>query len=155
MCPCWFDTVKNILTDPAVFTLRSGQDIFFGLINCVDRSLLDDRIAHQSGRLQILMVHVDRGDLAVVVGGVVVDALVCVAAGGVEGDLILAVFEEAAASLLFHGSEDVEKLADAFLLRVPGAGVHFRESGPDETGLGREIARKSDGSHTAAVSLER
>ena len=125
------------------------------LILKMDLFALNDRITDKCPSVQIFPFHVNCGDLMIFVSGVVVDALVCVAAGGVEGDLILAVFEEAAASLLFHGSEDVEKLADAFLLRVPGAGVHFRESDPDETGLGREIARKSDGSHTAAVSLER
>ena len=125
------------------------------LILKMDLFALNDRITDKCPAVQIFPFHVNCGDLMIFVSGVVVDALVCVAAGGVEGDLILAVFEEAAASLLFHGSEDVEKLADAFLLRVPGAGVHFRESDPDETGLGREIARKSDGSHTAAVSLER
>ena len=138
MCPCWFDT-----SDRSCSFYSAIWSGYAKLINCVDRSLLDDRIAHQSGRLQILMVHVDRGDLAVVVGGVVVDAFVCVAAGGVEGDLILAVFEEAA-SLLFHGSEVWKNWLTLSSSESPEHG------GPDENW---KIARKSDGSHTAAVSL--
>ena len=59
------------------------------------------------------MVHMDRRDLVIVIGGVVIDALICIAAGGVNGNLILSVFDFAAATLLIHCAENVEKLADA------------------------------------------
>ena len=68
---------------------------------------------HKGGAVQILMAHRHSGDLAVIVGRVVVDALVSVAAAGVEGDLILAAVELEAAALLLDRAKDVEELAYA------------------------------------------
>ena len=42
------------------------------------------------------------------IGGIVVDALVGIAAGSVNGDLVLSVFHFAAAAWLVNGSENVE-----------------------------------------------
>lgn len=69
----------------------------------------------------------------------------------------LVVAEVAAAVLLVDGVEDVEELADAgeFIVFVVFiAGVSTGEGDFDEARLGREVARKTDGSHTAAILLE-
>lgn len=50
----------------------------------------------------------------VFVGGVVVNSLCSIAAGRIESDLVFAICDLTAASLLIDRAEDVEKLADAF-----------------------------------------
>ena len=72
--------------------------------------------ANQATAVQITAVKIYSGDLAVSVGGVVVDSLGGVAARGVKGDVIFAVLQLAAATLLGHGAKDVKELADAFFL---------------------------------------
>ena len=70
-----------------------------------------DRVAAKFASVEILTVHVNGVDLVIVVGRVVVDALRCVAAGGVNRDLILVFSDLAAAALLIDGAEDMEELA--------------------------------------------
>ena len=71
-------------------------------------------IAAERLSLQILPIHIHPGDLTVFIGGVIVNATVRIAAGGVDGDLILSLTHMHAAPLLCHGAKNVEKLADAF-----------------------------------------
>ena len=59
-------------------------------------------------------MEVHGGNLMVVVGGVVVNATIRVAAGGVDGDFVLVFAQTHAAPGLGHGAKNVEKLADAF-----------------------------------------
>ena len=54
------------------------------------------------------------GDLVIFIGSIIVNSLVSIAAGGVNGNFILALGYLTAASLLFYRSQDMEKLADAF-----------------------------------------
>ena len=64
------------------------------------------------------MVHINSGYLAVLIGGVVVNSFVRVAAGGVDCDFVFSLAHVDAAALLGDGAEDVEKLADAFRFRI-------------------------------------
>ena len=49
----------------------------------------------------------------------------------------------------------MEKLADALRLRIAGNRIHPRECHARKTGRGREISRKSQRTHSAAVSAKR
>lgn len=66
--------------------------------------------------IQHTAVKIHGGHLAVVIGGVIVDPLRGVAAGGVDGDLVAPVRQPTAAPLLVHRAQDVEELTDALLL---------------------------------------
>ena len=88
----------------------------------------------------------------VFVGGVVVNSLCSIAAGRIESDLVFAICDLTAASLLIDRAEDVEKLADAFEFGITGFCVHFGKSHTNEAGCGRKITRKSESTHAAAVS---
>ena len=91
----------------------------------------------------------------VLVGRVVVDALLRVATGGVERDLVLALADVAAAALLIDRAEDVEELADALHLRIAGNRVHLRVGHAHKARLRGEIARQAERTHAAAVRRER
>ena len=54
-----------------------------------DLLVLDGLVGDEAISIQILPVHIQGGDLVVVVGGVVIDALGHVAAAGIQGDLVL------------------------------------------------------------------
>ena len=69
-----------------------------------DLLLRDQRVTNQCGAVQVLAVHIYGGDLPVFVGGVIVNAARGVAAGGVQGDLILPIAYFTAAALLFYRS---------------------------------------------------
>lgn len=72
------------------------------------------RIFDKNIAVQILMVHIHCGDLVIFIGSIIVNSLVSIAAGGVNGNFILALGYLTAASLLFYRAQDMEKLADAF-----------------------------------------
>lgn len=101
------------------------------------------------------MVHMDRRDLVIVIGGVVIDALICIAAGGVNGNLILSVFDFAAATLLIHCAENVEKLADAFRFRIAGNRICPDKSGTHKARLGGKVAGETQCAHSPAVGSQR
>ena len=106
------------------------------LILKMDLFALNDRITDKCPSVQIFPFHVNCGDLMIFVSGVVVDALGGIAAGCVECDLIFAVCNFTAASLLVNGAKDMEKLADAFRFRTAGNGIRPHESRPHKAGLG-------------------
>ena len=91
--------------------------------------------------VQVGLMHVYSADLVVIIGGVVVNAPVRVAAGGIEGDLVFSLSQVAAAALLVHGAENVEELADALLLALSAPGIQLRKGHPNKPGLGRKISR--------------
>ena len=62
--------------------------------------------------VEVLFEHVDGGDSAVFVGGVVVDAAFCIAAGGVDRGDGAFVCLDAAADMTYAG-KNMETLADA------------------------------------------
>ena len=76
----------------------------------------DQRIANQRRSIQFLPVHIHRGDLVIVVGLVIINALIRIAAGGIQSDLISPLPQPAAATGLADGTQNVKKLADAFRL---------------------------------------
>lgn len=101
------------------------------------------------------MVQMHGCDLAVLVGGVIVNALVCVAAGGINCDLILTVPHVNTPPLLGDGAENVKELADAFALALTGDGVELRKGAPHKTGGGGQIAGHPHHAHAAAVCVQR
>ena len=124
------------------------------LVDPVDLLLGDQRIGDKFPAVEVLVMHVDSRDLAVVIGAVIVDTAVHVAAGGVDRDLVLAAAEVAAASLLLHRAKDVEELAHGGVLIVRGAGVELGEGDLHKAGAGGEIARQADAAHAAAVGIQ-
>ena len=76
---------------------------------------MDQRIADKKAVVQLFAVHVYGSDLAISIGGVIVDPFICVAAGSIEGGFIVAVFIRVAALGLGNGVQDVKELADTFV----------------------------------------
>ena len=66
-------------------------------------------------------MHIYPADLMIVIGRIVVDPLVCIAAGSIQGNLIFVLSQLAAAPLLIHAAKDMEELADALSLRISGS----------------------------------
>ena len=116
----------------------------------VNEGVLDQLIT-----VQILFVKIHCGDLLIFVGGVVIDTLAGVATGSVLGNLVFAITKMTAPPGLCNGTEDMEKLADAFRFAASAAGIELGKCGTDETGLGRKITRQTDGTHASAVGTER
>lgn len=112
---------------------------------------LHQRVARELAAVEVHTVHVHGGDLVVAVGRVVVDALVGVAAAGVQGDLVLAAVQLAAAALLFDRMQDVEELPDALGLARAGLCVHPHEGHADKPRLAGQIARQPQRTEAAAV----
>ena len=94
-----------------------------------------DRVAVKFASVEVFVVHVNGVDLVVVIGRVVVDALRRVAAGGVDGNLILVLSDLAAAALLVDGTEDVEELAHAGALVIRRKRTELRKGNFHESGL--------------------
>ena len=93
----------------------------------------DKRIFYGSISVKVLPVHVHSGYLMIFVGGVIIYALSCAAAGGVKGDLIFALVHHAAASLLIHRVQNVEKLTYAFIFRAARQGIHLCKCHPNKS----------------------
>ena len=100
------------------------------------------------------MVHINSGYLAVLIGGVVVNSFVRVAAGGVDCDFVFSLAHVDAAALLGDGAEDVEKLADAGGFGVAGEGIELRERRFYKAGGGGKVPRKPHCAHAPAVGFE-
>ena len=82
-----------------------------------------ERIAGESNSVQVLLMHIDRGDAVVFIRIIVVDPLIRAAAGGVQRYLELSV-EVAAAARLVDAAQNMEELADALELGAARKGVH-------------------------------
>lgn len=91
-------------------------------------------ITNQLVAPEILTVHIDRRNSAVIIRCVVINSLACIAAGGVNRDFVFAVGNLAAAPLLFDRAENVEKLTDAFFFRIARDGIHLSEGDPNKSG---------------------
>ena len=112
---------------------------------------LYQRIADQPVPIKAFPVHIDGSDLVVAVGRVVVNALVGVAAAGVQGDLVLAAVQLTAAALLLDSMQDVEELPDALGLAAAGFRVHPHKGRTHKAGLAGQIARQAQCAEAAAV----
>ncbi len=82
------------------------------LVFHMDLLPFDERIADRLIGVQINASKPDAGDLAILIGGVVIDALACVAAAGVES-LFVKLAHFYTALLLGNRTEDMKDLADA------------------------------------------
>ena len=78
------------------------------------------RIADKGAAIEVFFVHIYCGYLVVIVGCIVVNSFVGVAAGRIDRYFVLVLREMATASLLVNRAENVEKLADAFGFAVAG-----------------------------------
>ena len=86
-------------------------------------------------RIQVFTVQMHCMDLSVFVGGVVVDTLIPIAAGGVQRSLILSLSYFTTSPYLLHRPQNVKKLTDAFPFPICGSGIFLYKSRPDEPGL--------------------
>ena len=93
----------------------------------VDLLALDERIGNQLFGIEVFLIHINGGNLRILVGRVVVNAARRVAAGGVNRDLVLSVRHLAAAALLIDRAQYVEELTHALRFRFARDGIH-----PDE-----------------------
>ena len=83
------------------------------------------------------MMHVHCRNLTIIVGCIIINSFACIAAGRIDGQLILSLSDLAAASLLVDRAQDMEKLSDALHLRVPGNRVRTDECHTGKTRHGR------------------
>ena len=67
-------------------------------------------------------------------GIIIINSPIGIDAGGVACNFIGSVIQTYTASLLFHRTENMEKLADAFFLAVPGYRIQLYIGGPDKSG---------------------
>ena len=77
-------------------------------------------IGYQLFPVQILLMHVHSTDLVIVIGSIVVDPLIRITAGSIQGNLVFPLSQPTAPPLLIDTAEDMEKLAYALLLRISG-----------------------------------
>lgn len=128
------------------------------LVLVVDLFGFDDGVDDELVGIEVFGGEFEGSDLVVIVGGVVEDAFLEVVTVGVDGVFEFVVAEVAAAELLVDRVEDVEELADAgefVVFAIFVAGVSASEGDFGEARPRREVARKADGTHAAAVLLER
>ena len=88
----------------------------------------------------------------ILIGGVIVNPFVCIAAAGIDGGLVLSLLCLTASPLLVHRAQDVEELADALGFRVPGDRIHLHKSRPHKAGLGGQIPGKPQGAHAPSIT---
>ena len=100
-------------------------------------------IGDQRFDIQVFMMHIHGGDAAVFVGGVVIDALVRVAATGIQSNFRLAVSHHHAATGHGNGGKQMEELADIVFFQNIRFRVTFDESSLHKPGCGRKITGQS------------
>ena len=112
-----------------VFALRCGP-FLFKICSVLHPDLLSlyQFVGSQLLRVQIGMVHVHRGNLAVLIGRVIINSPVQIAAGAVNRILadrtaVRIRPKPAAAFLLLYRPENLEKLTDARGLRLRSPGI--------------------------------
>lgn len=109
---------------------------FLYLILIENLTLGNRCVCREFGYVKVGFVHINRTNLVIVVGGVVVDSLVGIATGGVKCDFILSLCNLATTSLLVNRTENVEKLAHAFAFAVTRNGVQLCKCNLRKTGCG-------------------
>ena len=92
-------------------------------------------------------MHINRSDLMIFIGIIIVDSFLCVPAGGIDRDLIFSVCHLTASALLVHRSQNVEKLADAFRSESPDTACALVNA----TFAKREVEERSPGSPSAPI----
>lgn len=86
----------------------------------VDLLGLDNRIFNQIGSVEISLRERDGGNLMIVVGRVIENALLEIVAGAIDSVFVFLVAKIAATVLLFDRVENMEELADARRFVVGG-----------------------------------
>lgn len=117
-----------------------------------DLLTLHQRIADQFIGIQIGTMKFYAGNLAVFIGGVIVNALCGIAAAGIYG-LFVEIANLHTALLLGNRTENVKDLADAGRFIVLRNGVEPCKSGFYKSGSRRQISRQTQSAHSAAVGL--
>ena len=92
------------------------------------------RILEQPIAVQIAPVHIHGRNAGIVVGGVIVNTLVGVDAGGIYRDLTAAIGQTHAPTLLIHRPQNVKERADALLLSFPLQRIQLHKCRPDKSG---------------------
>ena len=121
------------------------------LILKVDFFFKHEGIAHQEYIVQFFPVHIHRCDLMIIIGRVVINPFVCVAAGSVNRCFIPPIPNLTASSGLMNRAQNVKKLTDAFRFGSAGTGIHLYKSRSDKTGLRRQVSGQSQRAHAQAV----
>lgn len=98
------------------------------------------RIRSKAAAIEILRMHIQSVNRRIIVGTIIVDSFLGIAARGIDGDFIGIFSKLTATSLLFHGSEDMEELADGGFFVFLGDRVHFNKRSADKTGGRRKIS---------------
>ena len=96
--------------------------LLFYLLGCYKRE------AGKGDCIEVFFVHIYGGYLVVVVGCIVVNAFVGVAAGRIDCYFVLALSKMATAALLVNRAENVEKLAHTLCLALSRKRGHFCKS---------------------------
>ena len=104
------------------------RDTAFLPVTVADLRLIDQGISDKLMPVQIFLMHIDTGYLTIIVGRVVVDAFVGVAAAGIYG-YFKTVGCAATTFLLRNGTQNVEELADCAIAVITN-GIQLCESSP-------------------------
>ena len=94
-------------------------------MHCIvkERNGLSQGITNQFLSVQIFLVQLHCRNAVIVIGLIIVNPLLQIAAGAVYGNLIFSLAQIAASSLLLHCTENMEKLADTLFLALCGTRV--------------------------------
>lgn len=82
-------------------------------------------------------MHIDRRNPMVAVRGIIINALVRIAAGRINRNFIAVFPDLARAARLSYRAENVEKAVYAFLFTIAGNGIKTEKSRPDKARLRR------------------
>ena len=93
------------------------------------------RIADKRFAVQVFFVHIHTDDAVIIVGFVIINPFVGIAARSVNGNFVFAVFQSATSSLLVNRPQNMKELADAGFFVIRGFGIHFDKRHPDKSGL--------------------
>ena len=104
--------------------------------------------------VKVFPMHVNGGDAAVFVSGVIVNTLCGVAAAGIYGDFIFLVTGVYNTPGVFNTAENMEKLLHAFPLLFTGYGIELGEGTAEKPGRGTPIPGEADGSKSTAENRQ-
>lgn len=124
------------------------------LILEVNIRFLVQGVADHFSALQVLPAHIHGGDSAGIIGGVVVNTSVLIAAGGVDRNVRATVCQHQAASGPLYRGQDVENLADAAIFILGGNAVSPDKGRFYKPGRRRPVAGKTAGCHAAAEDIQ-
>ena len=96
---------------------------------------LAKRVANRRLAVQVFRMHIHAYNLRIFIGGIIVKALIRIAAGGIDCIVILAVRCLYAAARHLHGTQNTEKLGNAALFVAFRFDMKFGKSGADKAGL--------------------